>query len=63
MYYEIPVPWVWVGLCNGNLPSTVWLSHHTCFQYLPIAQKSHNTDYHRLPRNNIPRKNLSIVSP
>ena len=26
-----------------------------------IAQKNHTIDYHRLPRNNITRKNLSIT--
>ena len=87
-----------------NVPSTVWLNHHTCFQpatWMPetysswehiilyakiiavhvqcpnkllhnndgheltlhanIAQKNHTIDYHRLPRNDIARKNLSIT--
>ena len=30
-------------------------------EHLHIAQKNHTIDYHRLPRNNIARKNLSIT--
>ena len=30
-------------------------------EHLHIAQKNHAIDYHRLPRNNITRKNLSIT--
>ena len=46
----------WDGIFQAH-----WLNHHTCFQYLHIPQKNHTIDYHRLTRNNNPRKNLSIT--